>query len=180
MVRTTVSGETKGDGMFFGVPIVPSKLERPRCPSTFTPRPRVAGVLRGVPRPVSVVVAPAGYGKTMAVVEALGARSADTVAWLSIDAYDSRELSFWAHLVAALDRVRPGISEAVVEANSRVPVPEGDRLVSTVLAALADVVDVVLVLDDIHRLHDPAVWQQLEYFLDRLPPACGWSPPRAR
>ena len=155
---------------FFGTPIVRSKLLPPPLPESFSPRPRVVAALADRRRPVCMVQAPAGYGKTVAVAEALTVAPPEAAAWLGIDAYDSRELAFWAHLVAAVDRVRPGILQAVVDANSRVAVPAGEEVVSSLLAVLDGVDDLVLVLDDIHRLHEPCVWQQLSYFLDRLPP----------
>jgi len=157
-------------GAFFGLPIVRSKLVRPPVPRGFTPRPRVVAALGESPTPVSVVLAPAGYGKTSAVVDALASEPDGDVAWLSIDAYDSRESSFWAHLVAALDGARPGIQEAVFEANPRSRVPDGTRLASSLLEVLDDEYGLVVVLDDVHRLEGEAVWDQLAYFLERLPP----------
>ena len=54
--------------------------------------------------------APAGYGKTVLLAEWVR-RGRHPVAWLSLDAGDNDPARFWRHAVAALDRVRPGISE---------------------------------------------------------------------
>ena len=56
--------------------------------------------------------APAGFGKTALLANWV--RSGDRrVAWLSLDAADSDPVRFWRHVVAALDRARPGIGERV-------------------------------------------------------------------
>ena len=66
------------------------------------------GVLHGI----VLVIAPAGYGKTVLLAEwARGQRQ--PAAWLSLDEGDNDPARFWRHAVAALDRVHPGISERV-------------------------------------------------------------------
>src|SRR5664280_2531934 len=157
-------------GLLFGLPIVTSKLVAPPLPIGFTPRPRVAGALAGAAGTVCIVLAPAGYGKTTATVEEVAGEGAENVAWLSIDAYDSTELSFWAHLAASIDMVRPGVLRAMVDANEQSPVLGGGRLAASLLAALDGDEGLVVVLDDLHHLRSRALWEQLGFFLERLPP----------
>ena len=59
-----------------------------------------------------LVCAPAGFGKT-ALLADWARRGQRPVAWLSLDAGDNDPARFWRHVVAALDRVRPGIAERV-------------------------------------------------------------------
>ncbi len=168
-IRRAGDGGPTGHSSFLGLPIVASKLVTPPLPGGFTPRPRVVIALTEAAGAICVVRAPAGYGKTTLTVEALAREEPGVVAWLSIDAYDSTELSFWAHLAAAIDLVRPGVLRAVADSNDRAPGPDGGRLAASLLAELGGGDPLVIVLDDLHRLRSRALWEQLAFFLERLP-----------
>jgi LuxR family maltose regulon positive regulatory protein len=116
-----------------------------------------------------VLLAPAGYGKTTATVAALIESGSDDAAWLSIDAYDSTELSFWAHLAAAIDGVRPGILRMLAESSERAFGLGGSQMAASLVSALDADGELTLVFDDLHRLKSNALWEQLTYFLERLP-----------
>jgi LuxR family transcriptional regulator, maltose regulon positive regulatory protein len=156
--------------LFRGLPIVPSKLVIPKLPHDFTPRPRVASAIRREDNVICFVQAPAGYGKTTAAVEALAARDRGDVAWLSIDAYDSTELSFWAHLTASIDIVRPGVLSFFAAANRRTPKQGSVQLAASLLAALPPDDELLIVFDDLHHLKSKNLWEQVAFFVERLPP----------
>ena len=91
--------------------LLATKLNVPWLRPDLVPRPRLAQWLdEGRARGLVVVCAPAGYGKTVLLAE-WARRGRRRVAWLSLDAGDNDPARFWRHAVAALDRVRPGISE---------------------------------------------------------------------
>jgi LuxR family maltose regulon positive regulatory protein len=93
--------------------LLATKLNVPRLRPDLVPRPRLAqrlGEARG--QGLVLVCAPAGYGKTVLLAEWVR-RSQRPAAWLSLDAGDNDPARFWRHALAALDRVRPGISEQV-------------------------------------------------------------------
>jgi LuxR family transcriptional regulator, maltose regulon positive regulatory protein len=154
---------------FFGLPIVRSKLMVPSLPSGFTPRPRLVDALMGSSCPCCVVQAPAGYGKTTAIVEALAAPTRTDVAWLSIDAYESTELSFWAHLAASIDRIRPGLLELFANWRASTRADEAIKLAASLVSAIDSDDDLVIVLDDLHQVTTQTLWDQIAFFLDRLP-----------
>lgn len=116
--------------------------------------------------------APAGYGKTTAVVEALATEKTGGVAWLSIDAYDATELSFWVHLAASIDLVRPGVLRQLADGSSAIAELDGIKLAATLLGALQPEDELTIVFDDLHHLASRALWEQLSFFLERLPPGC--------
>src|SRR5437660_11667285 len=91
--------------------LLATKLHVPRPPPGFVPRRRLAAALgEGLARGLVVVCAPAGFGKTALLADWV--RSGDhRVAWLSLDAADNDPVRFWRHVIAALDRARPGIGE---------------------------------------------------------------------
>ena len=93
--------------------LLATKLNVPGSRPDLVPRPRLAERLdEGLGRGLVLVCAPAGYGKTVLLADWVR-RGRQPVAWLSLDAGDNDPARFWRHAVAALDRVRPGISERV-------------------------------------------------------------------
>ena len=86
-----------------------SRSACPRLRPDLVPRPRLAQRLEEG-RGLVLVCASAGYGKTVLLAEWVR-RGRQPVAWLSLDAGDNDPARFWRHTVAALDRVRQGISE---------------------------------------------------------------------
>jgi LuxR family maltose regulon positive regulatory protein len=120
----------------------------------------------GFARKLTLVSAPAGYGKTTLLAEWV-ARMEHPVAWLSVDDGDDDPVRFLAYLTAALTMVPrftsppdlpdPGVSG---EATLTVLLNQAARLAAPV----------VLVLDDVHRITAPAVHDLLAFLLDNLPP----------
>src|SRR5918911_3278308 len=93
-------------------PLVETKLYVPRRRRGMVPRPRLAARLRrGAEAKLTLVSAPAGFGKTTLLTEWLAAAPADgtSVAWLSLDQRDNHAATFWAYLIAALRTVAPGV-----------------------------------------------------------------------
>jgi LuxR family maltose regulon positive regulatory protein len=88
--------------------LLATKLHVPGPQPGFVARPRLVQALdEGLARGLILVCAPAGLGKT-ALLAGWVRRGGRPVAWLSLDAGDNDPARFWRHVVAALDRVRPG------------------------------------------------------------------------
>jgi LuxR family transcriptional regulator, maltose regulon positive regulatory protein len=107
---------------------------------------------RGVERPLTLLAAPPGAGKTVLLGSWIAARRpAAPVAWLSLDPSDGEHRRFWRAVLEALHR-------ASGRQVGRVRAPSGDRasvLVGALTAALpTDGSPVVLVLDDFHEVAD--------------------------
>ena len=111
--------------------LLATKLHVPGPRPGFVARPRLVGALG---RELVLVCAPAGFGKTALLADWL--RSGDRpVAWLSLDAGDNDPVRFWRHVVAALDRAQPGISEQVAPLGP--PVSGCEGLVTAIINELA-------------------------------------------
>ncbi len=133
-------------------------------------------------RPVTVITAPPGAGKTVAAAgwAAAGGRSR-RVAWLTLDADDREPARFWASVTASLAASAPG------PAASLVPVQRSPGARDAVPADLIVAVrrlpgSVVLVLDDVHVLADSDVLPGLALLIHHAPAAlriilCGRSVP---
>jgi len=59
---------------------------------------------------LTLVTAPAGYGKTTAVLDWLE-KCGLPAAWLSVDSYDNNPVAFWRYVCAALDGISDGLSK---------------------------------------------------------------------
>jgi LuxR family maltose regulon positive regulatory protein len=152
--------------------LLATKLNVPNLRPGFVPRPRLLGRLdEGVARELTLVCAPAGFGKT-AMLADWAHRGARSVAWLALDAGDNDPARFWRHAAAALDRVRPGIAERVVPMLGP-PAPSSfEGLVTGLvneLAAQPGEGEVLLVLDDYHLIEAQQVHGSVTFLLDHLP-----------
>jgi LuxR family maltose regulon positive regulatory protein len=119
--------------------------------------------------PVIAISAPTGYGKTVLAVE-WAKRDPRPFVWLSIDRHDNDPTVLLTYLAVGLDRVEPTDPTVLGLLASR-----GASIGQTVLprlgAALASkVLPVVLVLDDVHLLHDQEGLDAVAVLVDYLPP----------
>jgi LuxR family maltose regulon positive regulatory protein len=150
---------------------VETKLYIPHPRSGAVRRPRLDDLLAR-PSRLTLVSAPAGFGKTTMVgawVAALAAQTAARVAWVSLDAGDGEPDTFWTYVLTALDRAVPGTgSSGLAVLGAGLPVEATVAAVLNELSVLPD--DVVLVLDDFHLADGPAVATGLAFLLDHLPP----------
>jgi LuxR family transcriptional regulator, maltose regulon positive regulatory protein len=151
--------------------LLATKLYVPAPSPGFVARPRLAGALdEGLARGLVVVCAPAGAGKT-ALLADWARRGQRPVAWLSLDAGDNDPARFWRHVVAALDRVCPGIAERLAPLLGPPAPPSFDGLVTALVNELTSQPgEAVLVLDDYHLIDAQMVHDSLVFLLEHLPP----------
>jgi LuxR family maltose regulon positive regulatory protein len=118
---------------------------------------------------LSVVTAPAGYGKTTAVLDWLG-KCGLPVAWLSVDAHDNSPVSFWRYVCAALDGIADGISRDTEYVFSSLELMRANIHINILIDRLSGVQsDFLLVLDDLHAITEPSILGGLSYLIDYLP-----------
>jgi len=109
--------------------------------------------------------APAGYGKTTLMSQAIEA-STDAVSWLSIDRADNDPVRFWTHLGAAVMGDGAELDELIERLDA-------DRLDATADEILAFVEHqegkLILVLDDLHEITDAHTNEILGRIVSHLP-----------
>ena len=154
-------------------PLLDTKFHVATPRRDLVPRPRLdALVRRGVDSRLTLISAPAGFGKTTLAAEWVGSSGADgrVTAWLSLDATDDEPRAFWAYVATALSRALPSVERARSMLDGPDP-PPIDVVVTELLNELAAVDDdVVLVLDDYHVIAAPDVHDGVVRLLDHLPP----------
>jgi LuxR family maltose regulon positive regulatory protein len=153
-------------------PLVETKLHVPASRRNLVARRRLlARLARAADARLTLVSAPAGFGKTTLVTEWLGAVAEDgvAVAWLSLDERDNDPALFWSYVLASLELAVAGLG-----AGARALLNVGDTPTEVVLATLVNELhdthaDVVLVLDDLHVIERTEIQEGLTYLLDHLP-----------
>ena len=155
-------------------PLLATKLFIPRWRRGLVPRPRLTAVLnRGVESKLTLVSAPAGFGKSTLLAEWLAAAPAEerSVAWLSLDQTDNDPTSFWTYLISALQTAVPAVGAGASSLLRSPQPPPIETVLATMLNDLSAIsIDVVLVLDDYHLIDAPDIHDGMLFLLDHLPP----------
>src|SRR5947209_18574471 len=95
-------------------PILATKVRIPRSPTRMVPRPHLIERLDdGLERSLTLVSAPAGFGKTT-LVSTWAAGCDRQLAWLSLDDDDNDQTRFLNHILAALSQRQRTTSRAEV------------------------------------------------------------------
>ncbi|MCB0109903.1 MAG: tetratricopeptide repeat protein, partial [Caldilineaceae bacterium] len=138
-------------------------------------RPRLLERLQnGLQRKLTLISAPAGFGKTTLISAWVTSRRQPT-AWLSLGAEESDPIRFLIYLVAALQSVAPAVGKGILALLQSPQPPTDSAGREFVLTALLNEIaaiegDTLLVLDDYHLLDAAAIDEALTFLLDHLPP----------
>jgi len=157
--------------------LLPTKLTVPPARPQLVSRPRLLARLNdGLRGPLTVVAAPAGFGKTTLLAEwrTTPAGSALPLAWVSLDDGDNDPVRFWSYVLAGLRAANVGLGEAALAASrSASGAPESSTPESVAAAILHDLTelrhDTVLVLDDYHLIQSETIQRAVTFLLEHLP-----------
>jgi LuxR family maltose regulon positive regulatory protein len=127
----------------------------------------------GLDRGVTLVSAPAGYGKTILLSQWVRSREAEGLfAWVSLDEQDDDAVRLWRHIVEAMGRGAPGegFGADVLEALS----VTGAEVTQTVIPKLVNELGampqkVLLVLDDYQFAASKGCHESMDFFVEHLP-----------
>ncbi len=153
--------------------LLTTKLYVPQAHPNLVPRPRLSERLEeGMRRKLTLVCAPAGFGKTTLLSEwrmvHLGCEW--SLAWVSLDEGDNDPVRFLTYLVAALQTIESDIGEAAL-ASLRSPQPP--PIESVVAALINDIAAVpegfILVLDDYHVIEAQPIHDAIAFLLEHMP-----------
>jgi LuxR family transcriptional regulator, maltose regulon positive regulatory protein len=154
-------------------PLVSTKLRPSQTRPKLVARPCLAERLDPESgRKLTLVSAPAGFGKTTLLSEWLRSRVGGdrSVAWLSLDAGDNDPVRFLSYLVAALRTVEERIGEGVLAALRSPEPPRIEALTGALInemAALPGGLD--LILDDYHLIDSESAHRIVSFLLEHLP-----------
>jgi LuxR family transcriptional regulator, maltose regulon positive regulatory protein len=176
-------------------PILATKLFVPPSRPNRVSRPRLLERLNeGLHRKLTLISAPAGFGKTTLVSEWVSnyrfqildfglslpaeqslqnpkSKIQNRVAWLSLDNGDNDPTRFVAYLVAALQTIMAPIGAGVLGALQSSQPPPLETMLTALLNEIASFPDkCVLVLDDYHLIDNKAIDQAVTFFVEHLSP----------
>jgi LuxR family transcriptional regulator, maltose regulon positive regulatory protein len=151
-------------------PLIQSKLEPP-VPRQRVSRRELLELCAGPPRKLTLIRAPAGWGKSTLLADWHALESETRpFAWVALDGGDNDPVRFWTYLVHALRTLDPSAGELSL------PMLRAPRIsvVDDVLPALCNELtalphQVVLVLEDYHLVKNPEIDEGLSFFLEHLP-----------
>jgi LuxR family maltose regulon positive regulatory protein len=158
-------------------PLLQTKLYIPPPRPDLVPRPHLIERLNdGLDRKLTLISAPAGFGKTTLLSEwAYSVRAVREpplqVAWLSLDESDNDPTRFLVYFVAALQTIETGFGEAALTAlQSPQPLPTEEALIALINEIAAIPGRIVLVLDDYHLIEAQQIHKALTFLLAHQPP----------
>ena len=157
-------------------PLLQTKLYVPPPRPDLVPRPRLIERLdAGLHRKLTLISAPAGFGKTTLVsawVQAVAGVSMPTaVAWLSLDESDNDLVRFLTYLIAALQTIEAGLGEGALGALRSPQPPPAEGILTAAINEVAALPDrIVLVLDDLHVIETRPIHDALSFLLRHQPP----------
>lgn len=161
--------------------LLQTKLFIPPLRPFLVPRPRLlARLSQNKHSKVTLIAAPAGFGKTTLVVEWLAkaqagqqttTMSSSQACWLSLDENDNEVIRFLTYLIAAIRTARPQFGDGLLASLQGTQVPNETAVIQTLLNQLASLDQpLVLVLDDYHVITNTAVHDALTKLIEYLPP----------
>jgi LuxR family maltose regulon positive regulatory protein len=147
-----------------------TKISIPPTRPGFVRRPRLtARINEGVKGLLTLLCAPAGFGKTQLLAE-WAAESPDPIAWLTLSAEDNDYVRFFRYLSSAFQEVEPRLSEAILD---YLQAAESSRLeMATLLINEVSAIPkhFVLVVDEHQVLGNSSIIADLNFLLNNLPP----------
>ncbi len=160
------SGSRNGDAL---APLAEAKLAAPRMRAEMVTRPRLRQALdAGEEAALTLVAAPAGYGKTTAVRDWC-ANTQAPLAWVTLDVGDNDPARLWRYVATAVDRVRQGLGRGGLQ-RLVMPEPSIETAIDELMNGIAAFDDeLVLVLDDAHTVTDSECLASIDYALQHFP-----------
>ncbi len=149
-----------------------TKLEVPSMVSKILRRTRLTSLIQQTgDRRVTLINAPAGYGKTTLLGEwqALSSSYNQRTAWITLDQFDNAPFRFWFYLVEAIRNVFPTLKYQV-----ETQLSNGDQHSLTGLIPLINEINSLpfilnIILDDFQVIKDPVISAGLVYLIEHQP-----------
>lgn len=151
--------------------ILQTKLRRPPLAAGLLARPRLLARLdRAADCTLTLVTAPAGWGKTSLVCQWLEGRALPA-AWLQLDASDGDPALFFTYVVYALRQLEPqfGAETEILLRSATLPPAVLANTLSNELDQMQRAAPCLLVLDDYHLVQNPEIDRALARLVQRPP-----------
>ncbi len=154
------------------LPLVDNILIRPRITEHLD---AFLTTAEGFARQLTLLSAPAGFGKTTVVRAWIKGKESET-AWLSLDNEDNNPERFWTYLSSALQTLSSDLGRGPLDMlQSGGVLSDSTVSFSQILTPLLNELFAIenpsyLVLDDYHLINDPEIHKDFAFFIENLPP----------
>jgi LuxR family maltose regulon positive regulatory protein len=150
--------------------LIMTKLRIPPFRSGLISRPELTQLLEAnVHRKLTLLSTPAGYGKTTLLSEWAAQTQYPTV-WITLDDQDNLTERFWTYFVIALQTIHPDIGETALNSLRSPNFSAIESMLTSLINELALTHEtIVLVLDNYHLIHTPAIHTGITFLLEHLP-----------
>jgi LuxR family maltose regulon positive regulatory protein len=150
--------------------LIRTKLRRPFLRRELVPRPRLREqIAQGLRGPLTLVTAPAGFGKTTLVASCIASCELP-VAWLSLDKDDNQAGRFLSYLVAALQEADHTIGNEAAQLVAGMQQAPPEAVLTSLINDLdAASGEIALVLDDYQFVNSQDVHEEVAFLLEHCP-----------
>lgn len=151
-------------------PLLTTKLFVPKLRSAIIHRNRLTDKLdRGLESKLTLVCAPAGFGKTTVLVDWIS-KGNRPVAWVSLDKTESDPICFIQYLTGALKRIEKDIGESTISMINATKGVSAEAIAMNLISEILEInTDFSVVLDDFHVIDNQDVYRIVELILDNMP-----------
>ena len=155
--------------------LVETKMLVPLAHRELVPRRRLATIVaRASTSALTVVSAPAGFGKTTMLTGLASGLGPDhdghAVAWVSLDERDTDPRRFWSYVLHAVERTSPGAAASALDLLESATGPLEGVVVALINELSVHPGEVTLVLDDYHLVDGPEVNDGVAFLMNHRPP----------
>jgi ATP-dependent transcriptional regulator len=158
-------------------PLIQTKLALPRPRLHLVSRPRLLNILtEGLRRSLTLICAPAGYGKTTLLIDGIAGgvfengTSCSSIGWLSLDDGDNDPGKFLSYVIAALINKAIGSNSQAGALLGSFPPPPFQTILGVLINELAKQEEnITFVLDDYQFISNPIIHQGMAFFLEHQP-----------
>jgi ATP/maltotriose-dependent transcriptional regulator MalT len=147
-------------------------------------RPRILNKLDDTFRPetrLTLLCAPAGFGKTTVVTEWLNRIKSDhssltggsevKFSWITFDEADNDPIHFWRYIITAMQCIDPHLGESIQPVLYAPIQPPFRTLLGKLVNDILSVgIEFILVWDDYHYVENEFIHESVNLFIDNLPP----------
>ena len=168
------------------LPLLETKLYYPRRAAGAVSRPRLLAHIQrpslsegSYHRKLTLICAPAGFGKTTLLADWIASLPDKRIAWVSLDRSDNDPALFWSYLIGALQKVDARLggrfsSGEAAPAHSLLQSPQPPPIESVLMMLLNELTaieqELVLILDDYHVIETKTIHDGIAFLLSHLPP----------
>src|SRR5688572_13711480 len=161
------------------IPVSKTKIIPPsRRPQLLTRKRLLDFMYEALDKKLTLVTAPAGYGKTSLLIDLINDEGGDWKnCWLALDELDQEPQRFAAYFIAAIQHQFPEFgkqSQSILE-NMKSFDQDMERLMVTLINEIVEYVNefFVIILDDFHLLENiPSIKNFINRFIQLMPENC--------